>query len=554
LALDLKIKNVNQLEEQVYKTNSSDFKTFFKSKLVHRDMMNFILHTINLNELVKKHTITNAYFAIKDKNKESYTKIDSIKLEQELYIIVKGTNIKNKKVLVNILDKDNILNIVKADDDRKFVPVLVNKKQVFGIEGKFDKKDSSDKTGKTYFTAIKIKLRAEKDDDLKKMYENLDKTKDDKAYLYLLVDIHTVNTDIKKGEVTYEGKNKDDDNSVTNYWLDEKDKYLVVSFCNCGYQYINKFQVTKYGSVYGLVYWGTIKFDKFNGWKDLIKDKKLTEEEKEILIAMSENEGKLDSVQSYDSEILTAGAMQKTVNIDGKGEFPIQIEEFKKDFPKKYKALFEDCGWTVENKKMYYKNPRNKDSKKIRGKDLKSKIREGFTKDKNKKKIRSAILEPIVKAIIDQDFQNKQVIDFITRLNKALNKKPEGHATYKLKDFLKSKLGKATALDHDINRPGHVSKYFENALDTFYTTKDKETDDENKKIEKENETITDPKLKKKKKEKISRNPNDWGDNHKGYEKEILEIYGPLRGEKIDKNDKPMTDAKNRYTKLKDKLE
>jgi len=547
--IDQKI-SVSSIENKIYQTDKQEFQKRIGESFLHYDMMQYILETLNLKNLVKKYTISKAFFARKEKN--IYKLIENIKLEEELYIVVKGYNVNDRKVFISILDKNNILDIETAKDSRKFVPVLVDNEQVIKIKGKFDKKDANDKTAKTYFTAIKIKLRAKKDKDLKKMYENLDKVKDDKAYLYLLVDFHSANKDVKEEDVAYYGKNEDDDDSIVNYWLDIEGKYLKVSFCNCGYQYINSFNVQKYGTDYGLVYLGTKKLAHFSGWNDLIKNKKLTQDEKEILIAMSENEGNLDSVQAYDNQIFTAGAMQKTVNIRGGGEFPIQVQEFKKDFPKKYKTLFEDCGWIVENNKMYYKNPIDEKAKKITGKDLKSKIREGCSKDTNKKKIRNAILEPIIRAILDKDFQDKQVIDFIVRLHKALNKKPDGHTAYKIEDFIKSKLGKATVLDHDVNRPNHVSKYFGKALDTFYSKKDKEIEDENKKIDKENETIPDPKLKNKKKEKISRNPKDWGDKHSEYEKEILDIYGPLRGDKSI--GATMTDAANRYNKLKNKLQ
>ena len=86
---------------------------------------------------------------------------------------------------------------------------------------------------------------------------------------------------------------------------------------------------------------------------------------------------------------------------------------------------------------MYYKDPKIEDAKKITGQELAKKIRDGFTKDTYKKYLRCPILEPIVKAIIDQDFQNKQVTDFIVKLNGALNKKPKGHSSYKIKDFFK---------------------------------------------------------------------------------------------------------------------
>ena len=94
--------------------------------------------------LKKKYTITSAYFAKKDKNKESYTKIDKIKLEQELYIIIEGENVKDKKVFINVLDKNDTMAIVKSDDNDKLVPVLVDKEEKSKIEATFDKKDAKD--------------------------------------------------------------------------------------------------------------------------------------------------------------------------------------------------------------------------------------------------------------------------------------------------------------------------------------------------------------------------------------------------------------------------
>ena len=81
-------------------------------------------------------------------------------------------------------------------------------------------------------------------------------------------------------------------------------------------------------------------------------------------------------------------------------------------------------------------------------------------------------------------------------------------------------------------------------MDNFFSKKDKEIDEANKLIEKENAEITDPNLKKKKKEKISRNPSKWGDKHTEYEKEILEDYGKNRRG---------TDMENRFKKLKKKI-
>ncbi|MCD9583371.1 hypothetical protein [Tenacibaculum maritimum] len=93
---------------------------------------------------------------------------------------------------------------------------------------------------------------------------------------------------------------------------------------------------------------------------------------------------------------------------------------------------------------------------------------------------------------------------------------------------------KATVLDHHINRPAYVKSDFGKALDNFFIKKDKEVEEFNKK----------EKDKTKHKNKVSRNPNDWENNHSTYEKSILDDYGVNRRG---------TDMKGRYHKMKNKF-
>ncbi len=297
---------------------------------------------------------------------------------------------------------------------------------------------------------------------------------------------------------------------------------------NCGIQFRNSITCVKYGSknpVYGPLYNGSIKLAHYKKWDSIVSSGKLTSENKEIIVAMSDNEGNMDAVQSYDSEILTAGAMQKTINPEGYGELSIQLWEFKQDYPDKFKELFENCGWSVKeieeiqkDKKVIKKYQSYYNDK--TGKDLKALIRKGFEEKKYKQKVVCIPMEPFINACKDEDFQAKQIVDFIKRLESAINKKPTGY-TNKIKDFVKSKLGKALVLDHDVNRPGHVSNCFADALNEFFLSN----------------------------KKVSKSPSDWSDKHNLYEKAILEIYGPLRG----KGKYTMTDANGRYIKLKARL-
>ncbi|WP_407268117.1 hypothetical protein [Tenacibaculum maritimum] len=99
---------------------------------------------------------------------------------------------------------------------------------------------------------------------------------------------------------------------------------------------------------------------------------------------------------------------------------------------------------------------------------------------------------------------------------------------------------KATVLDHHINRPAYVKSDFGKALDNFFIKKDKEVEEFNKK----------GKDKKKHKSKVSRNPNDWGDNHSIYEKSILDDYGKNR--RMSKSNGKSV-APSRYKHLKAEL-
>ncbi|MDE0535188.1 hypothetical protein, partial [Tenacibaculum sp. L6] len=190
-----------------------------------------------------------------------------------------------------------------------------------------------------------------------------------------------------------------------------------------------------------------------------------------------------------------------------------------------------------KRKKMFYKSPNT--NKKLEGKELKKEIRKGFESSTYKQKLECELLEPIVKAFKDSDFQSLQIIDTKKRLDTVIKFKPKGYS-YKISSYFKSKLGKATALDHHINRPAYVKTDLGKALDNFYTKKDKEIEDFNKKEKDE----------KKHKTKISRNPDDWGNSHSEYEKEILDDYGVNR--RMSKSN-GVSVAPSRYNHLKTEL-
>lgn len=389
------------------------------------------------------------------------------------------------------------------------------------LDGEEEKSKIEFSINGTLVYSKEITLRPKSDEDLNKLIEKLNKRDDLNAFLYFKAEVKETEDEVKFPDDTHEFLNNDSER-------------FEIRYCDCGKKYT--IICTRYSGEYGPAYWGTKKLENYADWGTLIEDNKITAEEKAILVGMSENEGKLDSVQSYDWDlsgekmILTAGAMQKTVDHTGKGEFTTQVEEFKAQYPEKYEELFVSCGWTVDSGILYYKDPADSKAEKITGNTLSAKIRENCKESLFGKTVESKPLQPIVNAVIDKTFQEKQVLDFIKRLKEVVMPiVPTGHS-YKLSDYLKSKLGKATALDHHINRPGFVKDDFGAALNRFFAKKDAQTDKENKN-RKESE----------KSGKISRNPGEWGNMHSTYEQEILDDYG---------NKRRGTDMDKRYEKMK----
>lgn len=216
----------------------------------------------------------------------------------------------------------------------------------------------------------------------------------------------------------------------------------------------------------------------FSGWNDLIRDKIKTPSEKHVLVVMSANEGDLDAVQAYDSEIVTLGAMQKTVNSKGTGELPVQLRQFRDDPAtrqvfdrelgnKGYSIGKEIVGHNKDGSPkygsadaLYFTDPQDPKATPITGSDLDDLIQDHPERQKE-------LLGPFRSLGRTPEFQKKQVLDFNDRLTTALGKKPKGYSK-PIGDYVTSEKGAALVLDQDVNRPGYVSTDFGKALDQFY--------------------------------------------------------------------------------------
>ncbi len=274
---------------------------------------------------------------------------------------------------------------------------------------------------------------------------------------------------------------------------------------------------TRYHAVYGPVVWGTRPLSSItdNEWSSLELDGNVvTQYEKDIIIAMSPNEGKLDSVQSYDNQLITAGAMQKTIRLDGDGELVDQILEFKALYPDNYEELFSRSGWHISAEEVYFSHSAYKSGARLSGTSLRSALREGLEEKDLGKVIDCLPVKNLACSIRNPLFIKKQLEDFVTRIRVVKGLTLSNYNNISLEDLFRSKLGIATALDHHINRPNNVVTEINDILDEYFSL------DENKE---------------------HNNINDWGDDeHSTREREILDLYGVSRN---------MTDAVNRYNNL-----
>jgi LysM repeat protein len=265
-----------------------------------------------------------------------------------------------------------------------------------------------------------------------------------------------------------------------------------------------------HSATYGPLFSGSESLADYPGWNELINCGTVTKSEQNIMVAVSPNEGKLDTIQAWDSEVLTAGAMQKTIRVEGGGEFPQQVYEFGQEHPDLYKKLFVDHGWEVSDvngtKTMSYKG--------VTGSALKTELRVGFdqTAWANKTKVFSEPLSSIVDAISTDEFKAKQVTDFVARLRTAISIKPTKGQDLTIGDYLQSDLGRALVLDEHINRPNDVKGDFSAALKGFFHANPLAPSD----------------------------PANWGANRAIYEQQLIQIYGPNRS---------MTQGYKRYMNL-----
>jgi hypothetical protein len=242
----------------------------------------------------------------------------------------------------------------------------------------------------------------------------------------------------------------------------------------------------------------------YEGWADLIAAGDCTSSIRLAIAAVSDNEGDFGAVQSYDSQVISVGIMQKTVDPQGGGELPNQVIAFQAAVPAKYQALLVDKGWSLTQ--LYGKptlafRPAGA-APPLTGDDLIH-----FIRNKTRPQDYTAALEPWHLAGRDSDWRKRQVLDFVARCRSALAKHPNGVAR-PVSDFLTSERASALVVDQDVNRPGYVAADLGVSIAAFFAANPGVTHD----------------------------PSPWTDvQRRTYEPAILEEYHKRR--RMNANDK-----------------
>lgn len=215
----------------------------------------------------------------------------------------------------------------------------------------------------------------------------------------------------------------------------------------------------------------SFRIETSTAWDNLVVSGRVSTSQRAVIERMARNEGRFDSVQSYDDQIVTLGAMQKTVNPQGAGELPRQVYAFSLSNPTLYRRLFVDRGWTVALNSssvpvMYFN---------IQGRPTTGLALNNYIKDPARPQQWQATLDPLMRAGRNPNFQAQQITDFVARLNDAMAKVPtdarRGYRTnyaFPISAYVTSEKAAALVLDQDVNRPGHTARTFAEALDRFF--------------------------------------------------------------------------------------
>jgi len=192
-----------------------------------------------------------------------------------------------------------------------------------------------------------------------------------------------------------------------------------------------------------------------------------------VMIAVAENEGNMDAVNTWDNSFMTFGMFQWTIGAgDGPGELPALLKKIKEIRPDLFETYYGQYGLDIidTNETSGYFT--------LNGKKL--------TTAADKEVLRGNQWSFFFSAAgHDTDIRSIQVAHAVSRIASFYDSdsyKVKGH---KLSELITSQYGVGLLLDNHVNRPGYVKKCLERAMDETGLSDPENwtTDDEGKLIE-----------------------------------------------------------------------
>ncbi len=207
---------------------------------------------------------------------------------------------------------------------------------------------------------------------------------------------------------------------------------------------VDEVDFTKYKD--GVYYNGKQKVkDAVDNNRAFLQGLGLTPSALKVIVSVSENEGKLDAVNTWDNSFLTFGMFQWTMGVgEDPGELAALLERIKNTKPGVFQKYYGRYGLDIElaNRLSGYILL---DSKKLASKEEKEQLRT----------VDWAFY--FWKSGQNPEVQSIQVQHALSRLGtfyKSENYKPNG---FYISDLVTSEYGVALVLDNHVNRPGYVA-------------------------------------------------------------------------------------------------
>ncbi len=218
------------------------------------------------------------------------------------------------------------------------------------------------------------------------------------------------------------------------------------------------FKNIKYGKYTGLGFVGNQTIATFvQTNRDFLKGMDISDSAINVILAVSENEGNLDAINSYDNSFLSFGIFQWTLGAaSDEGELPALLKKIKSGQPAAFWTHFGQFGLDVWEKTGTTYGYLIFKGNKIATADFK----EVFRRPSWAFRFWNAGQDDRVKGI--------QIEHALSRLKNFYFKTDSGNTIYgfPLSKIITSEYGVGLILDNHVNRPGYVRSCIKEAMDT----------------------------------------------------------------------------------------